>query len=219
MTNIVDDSVDRAFPEMMEKLLLQMGGGMEEALHPTIRRVLEQLREQRRVTSSGADGQNIASAVNSDSQNQPRVTLLGQRRVAPPALKPRAEREKHWSLRPLVEMSQACWDTLRHAFGITVTVKRCHPPCEAAVPVPYPVRCWEELWRSGAGPPAAVADALRGILRQRFFLPTPVQMQVLPAATQYSSVAASLSTWNILAVAETGSGKSLCYILSAITWR
>jgi ATP-dependent RNA helicase DDX23/PRP28 len=128
----------------------------------------------------------------------------------------------HWSFRKCSEMQEVSWEAFRQELGIQVqalsfrSAGGLHNLHASSVP---PARCWDELSTTNLATPA-----LRDYLNSRFPFPTAIQSQCLPIATWRASGIndASLSSaaqggkLDLLGVAETGSGKTMCYLIAII---
>eukprot|EP00796_Vickermania_ingenoplastis_P008469 gene8469-5945_t len=117
--------------------------------------------------------------------------------------------QRHWSEQTYAAMTEAGWSVFRTEVGIEVElVQRRVPGTDVTCwtgthPVP-PMRCWAE---GAVLPPGLVAAA-----SERFQFPTAIQCQCIPAlAHRTGSVKCDL-----VAVAETGGGKTFAYILPAL---
>lgn len=86
--------------------------------------------------------------------------------------------------------------------GVAVVVDGPRPP---ALPLPSPLRTFAGAWDDD--PPPAVLPLLRAMARAGWAAPTPVQAVALPAL---------LRGWDVLALAPTGSGKTVAYGLPAV---
>jgi len=97
----------------------------------------------------------------------------------------------HWTDKPVSEMTTRDWRIFREDFQIYIRGGR----------VPNPMRIWAE------GPLAW--ELLEAIHKCGYIKPTPVQMQVIPIACEHR---------DLIAVAETGSGKTCAYMLPILTY-
>ncbi|CUE69617.1 ATP-dependent DEAD/DEAH box RNA helicase, putative [Bodo saltans] len=125
----------------------------------------------------------------------------------------------HWSFRKCSEMLDVSWEAFRQEFGIQVqalsfrSAGGLHGLNSSSV---HPARCWGELSPSHLSTPC-----LRDYLDARFAFPTAIQSQSLPITTwrapgtdnTASSTAAQGGKLDLLGVAETGSGKTMCYLI------
>ncbi|AAZ12791.1 ATP-dependent DEAD/H RNA helicase, putative [Trypanosoma brucei brucei TREU927] len=137
----------------------------------------------------------------------------------------------HWSKRPLKAMTSTGWDVFRQQIGIRIEVvaRRRHGSsvtgninnsggagARNSLATAFsgealqPIRCWEE---------ARLPLALGTVVARRFLLPTPIQSQCVPVALAPSGVDVDASPplgsgrIDVLAVAETGSGKTAAYLI------
>merc|ERR1719171_1596816 len=97
----------------------------------------------------------------------------------------------HWTDKPLEDMQTRDWRIFREDFQIFLRGGR----------VPNPMRIWAE------GPlPWELLEAIHKVGYQR---PTPIQMQTIPIACECR---------DLIAVAETGSGKTAAYMLPLLSY-
>lgn len=101
--------------------------------------------------------------------------------------------QKHWSQKPLVEMSARDWRIFKDDFNISSKGKDIHPP----------LRNWaeEELL------PSSLRDIL--LKKLNYLEPTPIQRAAIPLA---------LRNRDVVGIAETGSGKTLAFLLPILTY-
>merc|ERR1719277_1915630 len=97
----------------------------------------------------------------------------------------------HWTDKPIQEMQTRDWRIFREDFQIFIRGGR----------VPNPMRIWAE------GP--LPWELLEAIHKVGYARPTPIQMQTIPIACEYR---------DLIAVAETGSGKTCAYMLPILTY-
>eukprot|EP00931_Biecheleriopsis_adriatica_P097225 TRINITY_DN7098_c0_g1_i1.p1 TRINITY_DN7098_c0_g1~~TRINITY_DN7098_c0_g1_i1.p1 ORF type:complete len:752 (-),score=222.16 TRINITY_DN7098_c0_g1_i1:113-2368(-) len=97
----------------------------------------------------------------------------------------------HWTEKPVHEMSTRDWRIFREDFQIFIRGGR----------VPVPMRIWAE------GP--LPWELLEAIHKVGYARPTPIQMQTIPIACQCR---------DLIATAETGSGKTAAYMLPMLAY-
>jgi len=97
----------------------------------------------------------------------------------------------HWTEKPVHEMTARDWRIFREDFQIFIRGGR----------VPVPMRIWAE------GP--LPWELLEAIHKVGYARPTPIQMQTIPIACQCR---------DLIAVAETGSGKTCAYMLPMLAY-
>jgi len=97
----------------------------------------------------------------------------------------------HWTDKPVHEMAARDWRIFREDFQIYIRGGR----------VPNPMRIWAE------GP--LPWELLEAIHKVGYAKPTPIQMQVIPIACEMR---------DLIAVAETGSGKTAAYMLPILSY-
>lgn len=135
----------------------------------------------------------------------------------------------HWSKRMFSAMTCTSWQVFREEVGISVEIVRSRallptpslplPPSMIDIrtefTVPPPIRCWGE---------AGLPYILGMIVAKMFAFPTAIQSQCVPILLQATpSPNSSLSERKIvekvdlLAVSETGGGKTVSYLVPAIT--
>ncbi|CAD7928912.1 unnamed protein product [Amoebophrya sp. A120] len=102
-----------------------------------------------------------------------------------------ADDEKHWSAKPVSEMTVRDWKIFREDHQIVLRGGR----------VPPPMRNWAE-----APLPVELLDAVN---KCGYTAPTPVQMQAIPVACALR---------DLIAIAETGSGKTAAYALPLLRY-
>lgn len=96
------------------------------------------------------------------------------------------QRDRHWRNKTLEEMTQRDWRIFREDYNITTKGGK----------IPNPIRCWPEL---------KVDDwILKAIDDAGYRYPTPIQMQAIPIGLQNR---------DLVGVAETGSGKTVAYLI------
>ena len=161
------------------------------------------LREAAAAGGGGEDGQvapgtdlvvagpdaRIAAAVQRDASGQDGGSVREKRERRRAAAK--AANQKHWSQKPLEEMTDRDWRILREDYSIVVRRGR----------APKPVRSWDE---SGLPPELLSAVAAAGYEK-----PTPIQMQCLPIG---------LANRDMIGIAETGSGKTAAFVLPMLVY-
>ncbi|EDQ86493.1 uncharacterized protein MONBRDRAFT_10827 [Monosiga brevicollis MX1] len=98
---------------------------------------------------------------------------------------------RHWSEKPLDEMTNRDWRIFREDFNIA---------CKGGN-IPPPLRSWDE---AGLNP-----EMLKAIQKLGFENPTPIQRAAIPIG---------LNNRDIIGVAETGSGKTLAFVLPLLNW-
>jgi len=101
------------------------------------------------------------------------------------------DNKMHWTEKPVNEMSARDWRIFREDFQIFIRGGR----------VPNPMRIWAE------GP--LPWELLEAIHKVGYAKPTPVQMQTIPIACEHR---------DLIAVAETGSGKTAAYMLPLLAY-
>lgn len=136
----------------------------------------------------------------------------------------------HWSKRPFSAMSSASWQVFREEVGISVEIVRPrHVSATSASSsssvsssitlatehkAPTPVRCWGE---------AELPFNLGMIVSKMYDFPTAIQSQCVPILLQTKSLSSTVveercaGKLNLLAVSETGGGKTAAYLIPAIT--
>lgn len=97
----------------------------------------------------------------------------------------------HWTEKPVADMTTRDWRIFREDFQIFIRGGR----------VPVPMRVWSE------GP--LPWELLEAIHKVGYARPTPIQMQAIPIACQCR---------DLIAVAETGSGKTAAYVLPMLSY-
>lgn len=142
----------------------------------------------------------------------------------------------HWTSRPFSAMSAAMWSVFRRDVGIEVELvrsRRAHtaenewpphvdstvgPPSGSSLSrsaLPYrlvaPIRCWGE---------AGLSYALGAVVAEMFSFPTSIQSQCVPVLLapvdpQVDGKGDS-GKFDLLAVGETGGGKTAAYLIPAI---
>ncbi|KAL3070185.1 hypothetical protein niasHT_004132 [Heterodera trifolii] len=98
---------------------------------------------------------------------------------------------RHWTKKPLSEMSDRDWRIFREDFNISIKGGR----------IPRPMRNWEEQ-----NLPKEVFDV---IMEVGYKEPTPIQRQAIPIGLQNR---------DIIGVAETGSGKTAAFLIPLLVW-
>jgi len=101
------------------------------------------------------------------------------------------ENPVHWTNKPVTEMNERDWKIFREDFQIYIKGGR----------VPAPMRSWSE------GPLSW--DLLEAINKVGYTKPTAVQMQTIPIGCQQR---------DLIAVAETGSGKTAAFLLPLLMY-
>lgn len=99
--------------------------------------------------------------------------------------------DRHWSQKRVDEMSERDWRIFREDYNITLKGGR----------IPNPLRCWDE-----AGLPQTLRDIIDTLGYKE---PTPIQRQAIPIGLQNRDV---------IGVAETGSGKTVAFLLPLLMW-
>lgn len=99
--------------------------------------------------------------------------------------------ERHWSEKPLADMSDRDWRIFREDFNISTRGGN----------IPHPLRRWEE-----AGMPQEMMQVLAMCGYKE---PSPIQRAAIPIGLQNRDV---------IGVAETGSGKTLAFVLPLLVW-
>lgn len=114
------------------------------------------------------------------------------------AVKPREQpddlirREGHWSTKPLESMSSRDWRLMKFEFDISYK----------GTGLQNPLRNWNEE--------VLLPKQVRSILRdQRYEHPTPIQRAAIPTALRHR---------DIVGIAETGSGKTLSYLIPILSY-
>mmetsp|Transcript_24118 Transcript_24118/g.68625 ORF Transcript_24118/g.68625 Transcript_24118/m.68625 type:complete len:745 (-) Transcript_24118:8-2242(-) len=97
----------------------------------------------------------------------------------------------HWTEKPVSEMSTRDWRIFREDFQIFIRGGR----------VPNPMRIWAE------GP--LPWELLEAVHKAGYARPTAIQMQTIPIACEHR---------DLIAVAETGSGKTAAYMLPLLSY-
>eukprot|EP00932_Pfiesteria_piscicida_P020861 SRR837773.7660.p1 GENE.SRR837773.7660~~SRR837773.7660.p1 ORF type:complete len:676 (-),score=320.66 SRR837773.7660:267-2090(-) len=97
----------------------------------------------------------------------------------------------HWTEKPVHEMTVRDWRIFREDFQIFIRGGR----------VPNPMRIWAE------GP--LPWELLEAIHKVGYARPTPVQMQAIPIACEHR---------DLIAIAETGTGKTCAYMLPLLSY-
>jgi superfamily II DNA/RNA helicase len=119
-----------------------------------------------------------------------------------------SEFSTHWALKRCEDMTQRDWTHVRDAFDLEVSRHRSgsdtavvdeEARAKQRVPLPAPIRCWEE---------ALLPQPVEEVLSARFAFPSPIQMQTIPAA---------LAGHDVIGIAETGSGKTLSYSVPIVS--
>ena len=110
-------------------------------------------------------------------------------------VKKREEKEKwddrHWSQKRVDEMNERDWRIFREDYNITLKGGR----------IPNPLRSWSE---------AELPETLNEIIvKLGYTEPTPIQRQAIPIGLQNRDV---------IGVAETGSGKTVAFLLPLLIW-
>jgi len=106
-------------------------------------------------------------------------------------LETKDDNKVHWTDKPVSEMTVRDWRIFREDFQIFIRGGR----------VPVPMRIWAE------GP--LPWELLEAINKVGYLKPTPVQMQTIPIACEHR---------DLIAVAETGSGKTAAYMLPLLSY-
>jgi superfamily II DNA/RNA helicase len=221
--------IDTAFSRFLERVasMMQSGGGGGSSLLSKLQPLSFQSTRPP-ATAAAVDGaaqqaQGAATAPSSllsmrrGTRGDPLVAQLAKRSAALKTAPGGSLAEQHphpWALRPLSLMSGSGWAAMRQFFGISLICtnrlfsggSQFHLAIESSPP---PWRCWEE------GADLLRQPGLLDKLTSRFLLPSPIQMQCLPLALAPCAAAAA-GRCDVLGVAETGSGKTLCYVLPAI---
>merc|ERR1719215_1523868 len=106
-------------------------------------------------------------------------------------LETKDDNKVHWTDKPVSEMTVRDWRIFREDFQIFIRGGR----------VPVPMRIWAE------GP--LPWELLEAINKVGYLKPTPAQMQTIPIACEHR---------DLIAVAETGSGKTAAYMLPMLSY-
>eukprot|EP00927_Polykrikos_kofoidii_P059518 TRINITY_DN54668_c0_g1_i1.p1 TRINITY_DN54668_c0_g1~~TRINITY_DN54668_c0_g1_i1.p1 ORF type:complete len:753 (-),score=204.31 TRINITY_DN54668_c0_g1_i1:71-2329(-) len=106
-------------------------------------------------------------------------------------LETKDDNKVHWTDKPVHEMTTRDWRIFREDFQIFIRGGR----------VPNPMRIWAE------GP--LPWELLEAIHRVGYAKPTPIQMQTIPIACQCR---------DLIAVAQTGSGKTAAYMIPLLAY-
>lgn len=136
----------------------------------------------------------------------------------------------HWSKRPFSAMSSTSWQVFREEVGISVEIFRprhvsatfasssssvlSSTPFATELRAPAPVRCWGE---------AELPFNLGMIVSKMYDFPTAIQSQCVPILLQTKSMPSTIGEErgaekvDLLAVSETGGGKTAAYLIPAIT--
>ncbi|GFE54633.1 DEAD-family helicase [Babesia ovis] len=101
------------------------------------------------------------------------------------------EQDTHWSSKTKEQMTERDWRIFREDFDITVKGSR----------IPPPMRTWSES--------SLPWELLRAIKEAKFSTPTPIQMQAIPIG---------LEMRDLIGLAETGSGKTVAFVLPMLTY-
>ncbi|GME71176.1 unnamed protein product [Ambrosiozyma monospora] len=121
------------------------------------------------------------------SYNPPKIVS----RERDPLLNETLHNTKHWSEKPLNQMSDRDWRIMREDFDINYKGGK----------VVHPLRYWEE-----ANISPLILDQLRYL---RYDEPTPIQRASIPIC---------LSSRDLIGIAETGSGKTLAFLIPALNY-
>ena len=116
--------------------------------------------------------------------------------------------EQLWFLKKRSDMNAEDWKIMREDFGIQVYQTKCtsrsnNAPAHKRMNlnmIPEAIRCWEEI---------DMPESVYKVIQEDFQIPrpSPIQMQAIP----------TISTGkDVIARAETGSGKSIAFILPSI---
>lgn len=101
-------------------------------------------------------------------------------------------RDVHWSTKPLKSMSARDWRLMKYEFDISYK----------GTELQNPLRNWDEE--------VLLPHQIRSILRdQRYEEPTPIQRAAIPIALRHR---------DIVGIAETGSGKTLSYLIPILSY-
>eukprot|EP00929_Paragymnodinium_shiwhaense_P015798 TRINITY_DN123903_c0_g1_i1.p1 TRINITY_DN123903_c0_g1~~TRINITY_DN123903_c0_g1_i1.p1 ORF type:complete len:744 (+),score=259.38 TRINITY_DN123903_c0_g1_i1:143-2374(+) len=104
---------------------------------------------------------------------------------------PNIDKKTHWTDKPVSDMTTRDWRIFREDFQIFIRGGK----------VPNPMRIWAE------GPlPWELLEAIHAV---GYIKPTPIQMQTIPIACTHR---------DLIAVAETGSGKTAAYMLPVLDY-
>ncbi|KAG5486323.1 hypothetical protein CUR178_07634 [Leishmania enriettii] len=217
-------SVRVSAAEAARSALARRGVGPKD---PLLQRLLKQ---QQKAASSASAAASIppASPNNAATDTASTVTSGGASAHVP--------RASHWTQHPFSAMTSTSWKVFRQQLGITVELVA---PVQAATEISGPnagqlgsfaktlppadtlpaIRCWEE---------AQLPLSLGRCVTHAYALPTAVQAQCVPLAilprpaplatgAQSTGVAGTATAaalgMDILAVAETGSGKTAAYLV------
>jgi len=105
--------------------------------------------------------------------------------------KQKQKKERHWSEKELTEMSDRDWRIFKEDYNIVTK----------GGSVPRPIRSWKESNLPG--------PILETIKKLNYKLPTPIQMQAIPVG---------LLNRDIIGIAETGSGKTIAFVIPMLVW-
>ncbi|GAB2211634.1 hypothetical protein Droror1_Dr00024958 [Drosera rotundifolia] len=99
--------------------------------------------------------------------------------------------DRHWSEKPLEEMTERDWRIFREDFNISYKGSK----------IPKPVRSWAESGLS--------VELLKAVERAGYKKPSPIQMASIPLGLQQRDV---------IGIAETGSGKTAAFVLPMLSY-
>ncbi|KAJ6677513.1 hypothetical protein OIU74_024082 [Salix koriyanagi] len=99
--------------------------------------------------------------------------------------------DRHWSEKRLEEMTERDWRIFREDFNIS---------CKGSK-IPRPMRSWAES--------KLTSELLKAVERVGYKKPSPIQMAAIPLGLQQ---------WDVIGIAETGSGKTCAFVLPMLTY-
>ncbi|GAB2277412.1 Envelope glycoprotein gp160 [Dionaea muscipula] len=99
--------------------------------------------------------------------------------------------DRHWSEKPLEEMTERDWRIFREDFNISYKGSK----------LPKPMRSWAESNLS--------SELLKAVERAGYKKPSPIQMASIPLGLQQRDV---------IGIAETGSGKTAAFVLPMLSY-
>lgn len=218
-----------AFASRIEWLLSPSNAASEAAqsVSPTMKQLLQKYREHRSrecvEVSSDPPGGGVVSSEMLQTSSSTLVVGGGLLRRRKDPLEEQLRKltkttstvasSFHWSFRALADMNEASWAAVRQELGIEIVAHSFKSNGglfglrSTSIP---PARCWDEL-------PFRASD-LRAYVNSRYAFPSPIQAQSLAVALHRPPQCSSDEhrQLDLLGVAETGSGKTLCYLLPAL---
>ncbi|KAJ3330431.1 DEAD (Asp-Glu-Ala-Asp) box polypeptide 23 [Blyttiomyces sp. JEL0837] len=144
------------------------------------------IEEQRRKRS--AFYQDLVVGRRDDEQHERARALIDQQKQHE---RKAAWKDRHWSEKPLTEMTERDWRIFKEDFNIAST----------GGGVPNPIRSWQE----SSIPP----KLLQVIADIGYKEPTPIQRQAIPIGLQNR---------DIIGIAETGSGKTASFVIPMLVY-